>query len=89
MSISVMNKPAGMIQVDSIIAAAAKQASFKNPMMMQLNKLGLSQPLDWVNAIQQSQTQCEICDGNCNFADLCRVNFESKFCMQCIESYSN
>lgn len=56
MSRSVVKKPAGMIQVDSIIALTVKLASFQNQMMMQVNKVNMNQPQPQVNEIQYGQT---------------------------------
>ncbi|XP_015162332.1 uncharacterized protein [Solanum tuberosum] len=73
----VIQKTAGMLEVDIVIALTAQIAAMQNMMNTHFSNLALGQQPAQVNAIQQPLSWCEICGGGDHSAEVCGANPDS------------
>ncbi|KAK4706725.1 hypothetical protein R3W88_033689 [Solanum pinnatisectum] len=73
----VIQKTAGMLEVDAMTALTAQIAAMQNIMNTHFSNLALGQQPAQVNAVQQPPSWCEICGGGNYSAEVCGANPDS------------
>uniref|UniRef100_M1DXS4 Uncharacterized protein n=1 Tax=Solanum tuberosum TaxID=4113 RepID=M1DXS4_SOLTU len=73
----VVQKTAGMLEVDVVKALTARIVDVQNMMNTHLSNLSLGQKQAKVNVVQQPPTWCEICGGGDHNAEVCGANPDS------------
>ncbi|XP_049345100.1 uncharacterized protein LOC125809545 [Solanum verrucosum] len=74
---SVIQKTAGMLEVDGLTTLTAQIVAMQNMMNTHFNNLALEQQPTQVNTVQQPPTWYEICGGGDESAEVCGANLDS------------
>ncbi|XP_055830789.1 uncharacterized protein LOC129899801 [Solanum dulcamara] len=73
----VVQKQAGMLEIDAVTTLTTEFASMQNMMTTHFNTIAKGQQKASVSIVQQPPTWCEVCENNEHVAEYCGANPES------------